>query len=251
MNNSQQQSENENDDDNSGENHMQSNYISTEQRKYLRECIESMILHLALIGQSEKELFPILDFLATCKNKTVLNEIAQVLLCLIVEGGSKIIASITTLTRGPEEFAAFTLFYLIHQAHEELRCNGIRLLTHYYLRLDSIPANLTSLTLKRRKESRLLNKLSISGSSGNNHGMKRLHVCGGLALLGEIMSSHYKASTELSYSALLEMLLTKPGLRSQVTVKNAEISSDHAVSVASTNIHANATSTEWFSNSKY
>ena len=53
--------------------------------------------------------------------------------------------------------------------------------------------------------------------------MLRLQYCGGLASLCEIISSHAPTSTELTYKALLEFLLLKPGSRNQITVLNSDL----------------------------
>ncbi len=53
--------------------------------------------------------------------------------------------------------------------------------------------------------------------------MYRLQYCGGLASLCEIISSHASRSTELTYKALLEFLLLKPGARNQITVLNSDL----------------------------
>jgi 4-hydroxyphenylpyruvate dioxygenase-like putative hemolysin len=72
------------------------------------------------------------------------------LLYLLIEGGNKIISSVTEVCKGPEELASFILQRLINHPTEELRCSGIRLLTHFYLRIDNLPVTLLSMTIPRR-----------------------------------------------------------------------------------------------------
>ena len=210
---------------------------SPEQRKHLRDCLEAMVVALVLHGGSDKEVCPILDFMIMCKDRVVLNEIAQILLYLIVERGPKFMHTIINACNGPEEFASFVLLYLIHQPYEELRCTGIRILTHFYLRVDQVPPAVVNITLKQRRKGSMISRAipNISQMS-NSQGLQRLQMCGGLALLCEVVSSHSKASSELTYSALLELLLTKPGAKCQVTVQYTdlfELSGVHTAPAAS------------------
>lgn len=195
---------------------------SPEQRKHLRDCLEAMVVALVLHGGSDKEISPILDYMVMCKDRVVLNEIAQILLYLIVERGPKFMLTIINACNGPEEFASFVLLYLVHQPYEELRCTGIRILTHFYLRVDQIPPSVINISLKPRRKGSIITRAMPLGSS-NSHGLQRLQTCGGLALLCEVVSSHSKTSSELTYSALLELLLTKPGAKCQVTVQYTDL----------------------------
>jgi hypothetical protein len=194
-----------------------------EQRKHLRDCLEAMVVALVLHGGTDKEVNPILDFMVMCKDRVVLNEIAQILLYLIVERGSKFMLTIINACNGPEEFASFVLLYLVHQPYEELRCTGIRILTHFYLRIDQIPPSVTNLTLKQRRKGSIITRAIPTIGQLNSQGLQRLQACGGMALLCEIAGNHSKSSSELTYSALLELLLTKPGSKCQVTVHYTEL----------------------------
>jgi WD40 repeat protein len=176
------------------------------QRKQIREFMESMLVILLLQGSSEKEMIPFLDYIATCKDKVVVNELAQILLFLIMEGGPKIITAVVAACNGIEEFAAFILLYLVHQPLEELRYSGIRILTHFYARVDQASSTVLNMSLRRKKKS----LAKALGGGNTNLGLQRLQLCGGMALLCELISAHCKYSTELTYAALLEMLLTKP-----------------------------------------
>lgn len=197
--------------------------LTSEQKKYFRDCLMTMIMTLALFGRTENEIFPVLDFMSSCKNSIVLNEVSELLLCLLVEGGSSIVTTITTACKGPEEFASFIIFRLIHQQHENIRCIGLRLLTHYYLRLEAVPSSVINLSLKKHKGSisRTIESLNIINASSTS--IQRLVAVGGLALLINIISEHSRYCSGITYSALLEMILSKPGSRSQVTIKYTDL----------------------------
>ena len=66
------------------------------------------------------------------------------------------------ITRGPEEFAAFCLrsFVASDLDCEELRCMGVRLLTHFYLRIDLLPMSLMMMTTVKRKRGSILSRTS-------------------------------------------------------------------------------------------
>ena len=204
--------------------------LSKDQRKYLRECIQSMILILISVGASEKEMRPLLIYLNNSHDHVMMNEMAQFILTFIVHSdtyySAKFMSIMAEICRGPEEFASFILHRLVHQPSEELRCTGIRILTHYYQRLENLPVSILTLTMRRRNHSvvtRTMDKITIlSGGQG----LQRLQVSGGLALLCEILSHYMPTSTEISYTSILEMLLTKPGLKSQVTLQNLSDNSE-------------------------
>mmetsp|Transcript_19739 Transcript_19739/g.27117 ORF Transcript_19739/g.27117 Transcript_19739/m.27117 type:complete len:2769 (-) Transcript_19739:85-8391(-) len=210
--------------------------LSNEQRCHLRRCLQTMILILIQHGESEKEVIPVIDFMATCRDNIVLNEVANMLLLLVVEGDQKLISQIVSGFHGVEEYAAFVLFHLVHQPHEELRCTGIRLLTHLYLKVHSINSSILSLSLKRGK--RIASRIGLLSVA--YQGLQRLQSCGGLASLCEIISSHASTSTETTYRALLEFLLLKPGSRSQITVLNSDLLDSFMMSAS---IIASATAT--------
>lgn len=195
---------------------------SNQQRKHLRDCLEAMIVILLQQDGNEKDVSPLLEFMVSCKDKVVLNEIAQILLYLLVEGGPRIATAVIAACSGPEEFASFVLLFLVHQPHEELRCTGIRLLTHFYLRVDVLPPSVMNVSLKRKK-GLLARAMSNISHLGSGQGLQRLHLCGGMALLCELVSAHTQSSTERTYSALLELLLTKPGSKCQVTVQYSDL----------------------------
>jgi hypothetical protein len=153
-------------------------------------------------------------------------------------GGTKIVSAITEVCRGPEEFAAFIIQKLVNSIHEGLRCVGLRLLTHFYLRVDLLPVSLLMMTLERKSRrkssiiSRTMEKISmISGGVG----MKRLEASGGLDLLDEVLSNHSDTATEKTYAVLLEMLLTKSGSKTPLTVQY--INAPEEYSTASASLH--------------
>jgi hypothetical protein len=203
---------------------------SNPQRKQLRDYLLSMIIIFIRFASSEKDIIPLIDFLAICKNRIILNEIANAILYLLVDNGNnntgsglKLLSSIVSACGGLEEFASFIIVYLIHQPLEELRCTGIRILTHFYAKTDSftslqLAALSTSNNYYNQKKRSLQNKgiNTTTGSGGSmkgssSIGLQRLQLCGGLALLCEILSFHSISSTEITYTALLELLLTRIG----------------------------------------
>ena len=204
--------------------------LNNDQRRSLRWCIQSLITTVVENGSHMHHNFQcLLDFMSTCKDLNVLNEIAQMLLIFIVESGGRqdVIGSIVLACHGAEEFASFILRYVVHRPLEELRCTGIRIITHFYLRLNTLPANLNKLSLKAKRHGSNLvamavEKLQELGRGNDDAGLQRLQVCGGMALLGEIITSHAASSTVDTYAVLLEMLLTKPGDVSEVNCSPQE-----------------------------
>jgi hypothetical protein len=200
--------------------------LTKSQRKHIRSCLQAMIVTLILNNPSEKDIRPVLDFMASCKNSEILYEMSELLLCLLVEGGPAVVTALTSAAKGPEEFASFIIFHLIHQAAEDVRCLGIRLLTHFYVRLDLVPTAILGLSLRRKGSilSRTIDSLSLNlSSAGDCQSIHRLVACGGLALLIQIITSHSRTSSEQTYSALLEMLLTKTASKSQVKIKYTDL----------------------------
>lgn len=200
--------------------------LSAEERSHLRGCMQTMLMALINQGSSARELVPILNFIGYCGDLVVLNEIAHLLLCSIVEGDTKLFVAITEASHGPEEFAGFVISRLVHQPVEQLRCTGIRLLTHYYLRINSMPAYALNLRLKRRTGQLMGRggKLSRARDSfmhtSDQVGLDRLEACGGLAQVWKILDRYADQSTELTYCALLEMLLTTSAVSSQISVQS-------------------------------
>lgn len=202
------------------------NVLTSDERMHLRGCMQTMLMALIQQGSSAKELIPVLNFISYCKDLVVLNEISHLLLCSIVEGDSKLMVAITEASHGPEEFAGFVITRLVNQPVEQLRCTGIRLLTHYYLRINAMPAYALNLRL-RRKTGQLIGrtgKLSRARDSfmhtSDQVGLNRLEACGGLAQVWKCLDKYTDEATELTYSALLEMLLTTSAISSQISVQS-------------------------------
>ena len=200
---------------------------------------------------------PMLQFMAACRDPAVVAEVADALLCVLVDGGARAMAAVVDAARGPEEFAAFVMKKLVATEDEALRCAGLRLLTHFYLRVDLLPVSSLVMTLKRRKGSmvtRTMETLSkMSGSAAT--GLARLEACGGLAWVLDTLTRaaarppptsaashlhpHPAAAparlarpTTGTYRALLEMLLATPGGRSQGTVQYHRVADGASSSVS-------------------
>jgi Domain of unknown function (DUF4704) len=207
--------------------------LDRQQRTYLRSSVLSMIMSLTQHFSSDREIRPLLHFISYCKDAVVIVEIAQLLLCLLVEGGSKVISVVTEVCGGPEEFAAFVIQKMIKSPSEDVRCLGLRLLTHFYMRADLLPMSLLSLTLKRRRGSMLSRTMDKLSMMAGGVGMRRLQACGGFALLEEALSAQCESNTDRTYAALLEMLLTKCSTKSPATVQYSNLSEEYATASAS------------------
>lgn len=184
-------------------------------RNRMRGAIYEMINIIALQNCREKDVRPIIDFIGDCKDLLVMNEAAQLLLCLVVEGGARTVTAIIEACRGADEFGAFVLFHFLNKAVEDVRCSGVRLLTHFYMRTDGLPTHLVNMTTRAAKTRKFVTRAfdAISTAAGNESqhgGLNRMAATGGLLLLTEFML-HYSddSTTENSYMALLEMLLTR------------------------------------------
>lgn len=192
--------------------------LTSDQRRQLRGCLQSMIIVLILQGNGEKEVRPLIDFLGTCQDMVVMNEVSQLLLCLIVEDSSnKLIQILTEVCRGPEEFASFVLNRLIQQPYEALRCTGIGLLTHYYLKLHTVPTTALGFTSKRKRGTKFTKARDRFSALTEGRGIERLEACGGLAWLSRILNYYATECGEETYMALLEMLLINSNSSNQIT----------------------------------
>lgn len=185
---------------------------SKRHRARMRGCVYEMITVLVLHSMKERDVRPLIDFMGDCKDLKVMNEVAQLLLSLIVEGGSKVVSVIIEACKGIEEFASFILFHFLNKSVEEVRCTGLKILTHFYVRTDGVPASMLSLTVRAAKEKRYLSRAldALSTSVGeSNRGINRMYTSGGLVLLTEFVLNYSNSSSEKTYMALLELLLTK------------------------------------------
>jgi hypothetical protein len=201
------------------------------QRKQIRDYLFSMIIILVKYGNSEKEILPLIEFLTVCKNKILLNEMANVFLYLMNESSSKIVSAIISSCSGVEEFISFILVYLIHQPYEELRCTGMRIITYFYSKSELHSLALSGTYFNQKKKRKFIasmsgqvnvNSKSFHNNLNNLQGLQRLQLCGGLALLCEIISSHIKFSSESTYSAIIELLLTKANILHAIKVQYSE-----------------------------
>jgi hypothetical protein len=218
--------------------------LNRKERRQLRSGLRAMVMTMIQYASNgESEIKHIMTFLAVCKDLALLDEVSQAVLCLLVEGGDRIMVSITEACCGPEEFASFILQRLITCPSEDVRCSGIRLLTHYYLRVDSLPYSVITLSLKGYNNNILIRTIEkFSSITGEQQEMQRLQASGGLTLLCEWLSPNMSSSTTRTYSALLEMLLTKPGAKNQVSVQYTHFSTDNFI-VSSSALTAPSTHT--------
>ena len=182
--------------------------LNAEEKKNIRSNLLAVLSVLVQHGMSAKEVCPLVEFLATHSDNTVMNEVAQVLLFLIVECGARFLSIVTECCQGPEEFAAFVLCTLIKRPDDELRCTGVRLLTHYCSRSDSLTSSVLNLSLKRKKGGVLSRVRDRFSTLSAGQGIERLDACGGISLLSIYLLQNKELSTESTYLAILEMLLT-------------------------------------------
>jgi hypothetical protein len=150
--------------------------LSREQRRHLRMCLLSIIMGLITYSPSEKEVRPLLQFLAVCRDPVVLNDVSQLLLSMLVDGNTRVLSVITEISHGVEEFASLILHRVIQMPEEDVRCTGMRLLTHFYLRIENLPMSLLMMTA-RKKKTNFLNRAKekinlLTGGSG----LQRLQV---------------------------------------------------------------------------
>ena len=87
--------------------------LDNHQRKSLRWCIQSIIMAVVESSQDPLRYYKcLLDFIATCKDIIVLDEVAQMLLIFIVEGGgeraSKVIGVLSRPVMGPRNSQALS-----------------------------------------------------------------------------------------------------------------------------------------------
>jgi len=208
--------------------------LTAEEKQIMRCAIQNVIMSVIQSNANPQgQLQSIIDFMASYKNPLILNEVANILLVLIVEGGRKIMSCLIESCHGAEELASFVLRSLVHQPNEELRCTGIRIITHFYLRADLISKDMVKMTLKKKKGgnivTRAMEQLKETLETESIQGLERLQACGGIALLCEIITSHKESSTFLTYKVLLELLLSKPNQGSRVEVANIALSVDDIV----------------------
>lgn len=186
--------------DDDGDDIMPYSQLTQSDRKYLRGCILSMMMALIKCHPSEETVRPLVYTMCDCTDEVVLNEVAQLLLSVLTtpQSESGVVAVLTSLLGSQLGVIAFILHRLVQRPSEQLRCTGIRLLTHYSCRV----AGLSSF---RKGPLRQLAR------QGRPEGIDWLGQCGALQLLAQYLLMFKDMCTEKTYAALLEMLLTKPG----------------------------------------
>ena len=166
------------------------------------------ILFILLQNDAENtELESLFGFMERSKNSTVLNEICHLLLCLLTTEGSSFAEKMMTVCTSPEGFSAFIIAHLISSSSEKVRCSGLRLLTHLYQRLPK------PTTIVDRVRSSIVQAVDpFTGVVG----IQRLVKSGLLEVVIEKLEAVSKESSLLTYSALLEMLVTIRGDAAQL-----------------------------------
>lgn len=162
---------------------------------YFRNSLYKMMWLLTKKACSVDELQPLLAFMDKCKDSVLLTEISQFLLCLVVDGKEEFASLLANVCNGAEGFASFVLFRLITIRDESVRAVGIRLITHFF--------NNYNLSASKNKSSSFLN-LSAQESSG----LSLFRMLGGFNLLKRMLSNYAATSSYLTYSALVEMMLS-------------------------------------------
>ena len=172
---------------------------------YMRNNFYSILYILVQNDLENKELESMFSFMDKCKDTTVLNEVCQLLLCFIVEMNSAAIQQIISACSSPEGFTSFVVFRLISSPSEEVRSSAIRLLTHFYQRLGE-----TSAPINKGTNMSVISQ--VFEVHKNRIGINALEDSGHLFLLSKMLENKWCAdSSLLTYSALLEMLVTVHG----------------------------------------
>ena len=181
--------------------------LNSDQRKSIRSLLQSMIIVLCMHRCGSQDIQPLISFLQSCEDNIVLNEIAQIILCILVGDSSlRIVSAILGVFKGHEDFLAFILNRLDHRPSEPLRCTFFALLVHVYLRMDSLPSSVAiSSNSKVRKGTKLF-KAREKYSSGDSVSVNRLETCGGLASICMLLNANKKDCGEETYLILYNLL---------------------------------------------
>ena len=174
---------------------------------FFRNSLYLMIWTLIKCGNSKAEIEPLLAFMDKCKDEAMLNEISQLLLCLLVDGKMPFTVILADASNGAEGFASFVLFRLITNPHESVRANGIRLLTHFYASYNALPEMKSSQRVAFLAQNAFLT-VSLDFQDVNC-GLELFRQLGGLSLLRQMLANYVSSSSYSTYSALLEMLLSR------------------------------------------
>jgi hypothetical protein len=189
-------------------------------KRTVRGLFRSIMLHLIThAGNGANESKALILFTMFCRDSVVLEEMAQLVLTLVVESNERVLVAIAETFMGVEEFASLILLRLVSHKNEEIRCLGIRILTHFYLRVELLPANVINLNSRKYRNNVLSRALDmLASTSDRDVEMRRFQACGGLTLLVNYVILYIHNCTDKTHAALLEMLLTKPGNNSQLRI---------------------------------
>ena len=173
-------------------------------RNYLYSAIHIMVEH----GLSVKELTPFFEFIDCCNDIPVRNEVSQLLLRILVDNQNSVPALMFEACSGLDGLASFILHNLIDNQMEDLRCCGIRMLTYFYRRLDSLQMLAGPISRRLSKDNIIYTAMRTMTKIP---GIDVLGKRGGLVVLERILMQYAKESTLQTYAAVLEMLVSRPG----------------------------------------
>ena len=205
------------------------NFENDNQHKfYMRNNLYSILYILVQNDREHRELESMFSFMDKCKDSVVLNEVCQLLLCFIIEMGSTALRQIINACSSPEGFTSFVIFRLTSHPSEEVRSSSIRLLTHFYHRMGD-----TSSSVSKQN---ILAIPQVFDSQRVSQSINGLQESGGLYLLMKMLENKYcSESSVLTYSALLEMLMTIPGSeRKMYKYADADKNSENSGKIAKT-----------------
>lgn len=205
-------------DDPQGEDNTTVTSLDNTQRKALRLEIQSMIMIMVGRGCGVDDVRPLLLFLSSSDDEVVIEEMCQLLLCVIVKGnGRKIVTTLAEICKGTEEFGAFLIHRFFNHTYEKLRCTSAALLMHFYIRVDTIPPSVLNSYSKKKKGSLFTKAREKFSSMIDGQGMERLNACGGLAFICRVFDEHSRKSTEDTYVSFLDLLLISPDTDRQIS----------------------------------
>ena len=198
----------EDEDDSDEESREHATKLNSEQRKSIRSILQSMIIVLSMHRSGIREIEPLFFFLQNCEDNIVLDEIGQLLLCIVIGDHSmRIVSTMMELFKGPEDFLSFVLNRLDHRPYEPLRCTFFALLIHFYLRIDSLSSALTNNSASKiKKGSRLHKSREKYSSVGDGLALQRLDACGGLASICMLLNATRKDCGKDTYISLFSLL---------------------------------------------
>jgi hypothetical protein len=164
-------------------------------REALRRTTFQIIICLCQDAVTEKELRPLLQFLASFmeKESDLAEEVLQVLLYLLQQEAppAGLFETIDEIFHSAQSFAAFIILGVVNREVDQLRATGIRVLNAYLMRDDS-----------------------DAGSAGHRKTVSRVRgpidrflANGGSTFLWHYLNQHVHTIDEYTYAALLEMVL--------------------------------------------